>query len=491
MAGVALMTAFAAISAGVSLKKSGTSVSGGKAVSKCALALDYIYGENGRKTDFEKAWNLFNEASAAGSVDALYYMAEMYNYGMYVPEDMTKYLSTLQQAADLGSVDALADLGALTLYGSRRVVLPKDENKGMKMLMSAADKGNTRAMVYLGHCFRDGLAGTVRDGSRAYTYYNKAAAEGNPQGYVEMAKCHISGYGAEENPDKAFVLLIKAENEGCADASRMLGNMYYHGEGRAPNDSIARVYYNTAIEGGNVEAMADLGWMYIKGGSGFRMFRHAFDLFSKASSEDVPGAIEGLGICYENGYGTPLDMHMAVSCYKRAASSGSDRSLYHLYRLYRNGGTSFPQDLVMARSYLDQGVGRGDGNSLYALGNEYIKGGLVEKDSIKGIEFIRKAADMGCVQALAELGNMYYLQSKAKGDYTEAFNCLYKAIKHPEEIDDAVLARAYRNIAACYRFGRGTVADIDKANAYTSMSSYLGDYEMGDVMRFFNTDQSY
>lgn len=486
---MALMVAASAAGASLGLKKSGSSAD--KARSKCELGLDYIYGENGHKADFEKAWGLFNEAAAAGSADAVYYMAEMYNYGMYVPEDMTKYLATLQKAASLGSVDAMADLGALTLYGSRRVLLPKDEAKGMRMLASAAENGHPRAMVYLGNCYRDGLGGTARDGLRAYSYYNKAADVGEPQGYVEMAKCHISGYGAEENADKAFELLVKAESEGCADASRMLGNMYFHGDGRAPNDSIARVYYLTAIERGNSEAMSDLAWMYIRGGSGFRMFRHAFELFDKASSDDVPGAIEGLGICYENGYGTPLDMHMAVSCYKRAASSGNSRSLYHLYRVYRNGGESLPADLVKARSYLDQGVGRGDGDCLYALGNEYIKGGIVEKDSIKGMEFIQKAAETGCAQALAVLGNLYYSQGKARGDYSQAFKCLDRAIRHPEDIDAPVLAKAYRNIAACYRFGRGTATDIDKANAYTSMSNYLGEYEMGEVMRFFNTEQTY
>lgn len=492
MLGVALMAAAVAAGAGLNLKKTGSGGSGDKARSRCSLALDYVYGENGRNVDFEKAWNLFNEAKAAGSVDALYYIAEMYNNGMYVPEDMTKYMTYLQQAVDLGSVDALADLGALNLYGSRRAIVPKDEAKGMRMLSTAAENGNTRAMVYLGHCYRDGLGGSVRDGNRAYSYYNKAAEGGNPQGYVEMAKCHITGIGADEDPDKAFVYLVKAENEGCSDASRMLGNMYFHGEGRAPNDSIARVYYLTAIEDGNVEAMADLAWMYLKGGAGVRMFSQAFDLFGKASSEDVPGAIEGLGMCYENGYGTPLDMHMAVSCYKRAAATGSNRSLYHLYRVYRNGGESLPQDFAKARSYLDEGVSRGDGNALYALGNEYIHGGgLVEKDSLKGMEYISKAAEMGNEQALATLGNMYYAEGKVKGDYSLAFKYLQKAIRHPEEIDDDLLSKAYRNIAACYRFGRGTDVDIARANAYTSLSNRLGDREMGDVLRFFNTSSSY
>ncbi len=487
---MALITAIAAAAAGpVKGKMADTGMS--KAQMLCAEGLDYVYGENGRPVDMEKAWNLFNEASSAGSIDALYYIAEMYNYGLYVSQDMTKYMSYLLEAASRGSVDAIADLGALNLLGSRRALVPKDESKGVKMLTTAADHGNARAMVYLGHSYRDGLGGMVRNAEQAYSWYSRAAEAGNPQGYVEMAKCHISGVGAPEDDDKAFMLLVKAENDGSSDASRMLGNMYFHGDGRAPNDSIAREYYLTAIEAGNVEAMSDLAWLYIKGGAGMHQFSHAFDLFTRAASEDVPSAIEGLGLCYESGYGTPLDMHLAVSCYKRAADTGNTRSLYDLYRVYRNGGESLPVDPGKARDYLDEGVRRGDSNSLFALGKEYIKGDMVAKDSIKGMEYIHKAADLGSAQALATLGNMYYTEGKVKGDYTSAFEYLQRAIRHPEDIDDDLLSRAYRNIAACYRFGRGTEVDIARANAYTSMSNHLGDREMGDVMRFFNTSSSY
>lgn len=486
-----ILVSLSAYGSGLVGKRAAAGVSPGKMETTCSQALDYVYGHNGRPVDMEKAWNLFNEASRAGSVEALYYIAEMYNYGLHVPQDMTKYISCLQEAASRGSVDAVADLGALNLYGSRRAIVPKDEQTGVKLLTAAAGQGHPRAMVYLGNCSRDGLGGIARDAERAYDYYSKAADAGNPQGYVEMAKCLISGIGVDEDPDKAYLYLVKAENAGSSDASRMLGNMYYHGDGRAPNDSIARTYYQTAIDQGNAEAMSDLAWMYIKGSGGLRMYLHAFELFGKAAGEDVPGAIEGLGMCYENGYGTPLDVPMAVSCYKRASETGSTRSLYQLYRVYRKGGQSFPADLVKARGYLDEGVKRGDSNALFALGNEYISGGIVEKDSIKGVEYINKAAEMGSVQALATLGNMYYSGQKVNRDFDQAFGYLQKAIRHPEDIDDELLALTYRNLAACYRFGRGTEVDIAKANAYTLMSNHLGDREMGDVMRFFNTSPSF
>ncbi len=107
---------------------------------------------------------------------------------------------------------------------------------------------------------------------------------------------------------------------------------------------------------------------------------------------------------------------------------------------------------------------------------EYSQGEILHQENSKALEYLQKAADNGNYYSIGTLGLLYYdgdyLVSK---NYEKAFQYLYEAANHPMEFDDNMLGTIYRDLAACYRFGRGTEVNHSMASYYTEQAAKYGD----------------
>jgi TPR repeat protein len=129
-------------------------------------------------------------------------------------------LPLLQQAANLGEVRAMEELGELYLEDGPT----KNEKEAARWYRKAADAGSSTAMLYLGSMYADGTGVTQSDDESA-RWWGKAANAGNPAGMYDLGTLYEEGRGVPRSAAKARELYQKAANLGNDEAKKRLAHM--------------------------------------------------------------------------------------------------------------------------------------------------------------------------------------------------------------------------------------------------------------------------
>lgn len=113
-----------------------------------------------------------------------------------------------------------------------------------------------------------------------------------------------------------------------------------------------------------------------------------------------------LGWMHQHAAGTPKDLAMAEDCFRKAASLGDVTGVFHLARLFKEGGkheAAFANFLSAAvREHLP---------STYWTGSCYLLGEGVQRDYMKAELYLKRAADQGHIFARRDL-NLARLRGK-------------------------------------------------------------------------------
>ena len=438
------------------------------------LAYCYIYGAGVLK-DNKLAWELAQKAVKQKDAEGHYLTAKMYKEGIYVPQNWTCWFTSLSNAASLGSSDAQADLGITYLYGNQEANIAQDLNLAIYWLKKSVDQDNAKGNYFYGVCYEYG-AGVDKDEEKAYKYYYTAANLGQPLGQCNIAEVYLSGTkGFEVNYQEAYKYVNAAIEQNCPNAYKIMGDIYYYGLGTTEDNNKAAEWYTKASDAGDTSASVQLADMYIHGIGVTKNEYKGYMLYKAGADADDINAIGGLGFCYENGYGVTKNIATAISYYKKAAEKGHNYSLYRLYLLYRDGN-GVSKDTNLAIQYLRQAADNGYNDAVYRLGLEYLMGEILHEEPMTAIKYMTNAADNGMTFAAGVLGIFYYSGQENVGkDYNKAFKYLYQAIQSPKVFEEDLLSEVYRDIAACYRFGRGTEVNHSLAAYYTELAAKYGD----------------
>lgn len=119
---------------------------------------------------------------------------------------------------------------------------------------------------------------------------------------------------------EAFPLLLKAAEQGNAEAQFRLGILYETGIGVDKNYSAAAKWYRKAAEQGHAQAQNNLGRMYLQGMGVNKNYSSAVMWFRKAADQGHVGARSNMGIMYEKGLGVEKDDREALRWYERQPS---------------------------------------------------------------------------------------------------------------------------------------------------------------------------
>ncbi|HQL08649.1 MAG TPA: tetratricopeptide repeat protein, partial [Lentisphaeria bacterium] len=114
----------------------------------------------------------------------------------------------------------------------------------------------------------------------------------------------VSAPGQEGNPNPADVQeLLKAAEQGNADAQCKLGIMYHDGEG-APKDLAEAVkWLRKAAEQGHADAQSRLGYLYATGEGVPKDLAEAFEWTREAAKQGEAKAQHNLAGLYYDGEG--------------------------------------------------------------------------------------------------------------------------------------------------------------------------------------------
>jgi serine/threonine protein kinase len=223
--------------------------------------------------------------------------------------NVQEYQSDLEQAADLGSIQAMLLLGESTRQ--------TDQEYALRWFEAAAAKGNDHAKVQAGLV----LSNRRGDGDavRAFEYFKSAADNGNGEGKFTAGECYYLGKGTTVDVPKALELLQEAAAMHEPRAMDLLGTHFR----RAKDYQKAKTYFEEATQLGFVRSTVNLGVLYLQGEGVTQNYQTAATLFKKGAERSDSYGMFFYAECLAEGKGVQKDAGSATEWAKKAAQAGN------------------------------------------------------------------------------------------------------------------------------------------------------------------------
>jgi uncharacterized protein len=163
---------------------------------------------------------------------------------------------------------------------------------------------------------------------------------------------------------------------------------------------------------------------YVRGEVVKQDFQKAKNWLLSAANAGLLDAEHQLGVCYKNGLaGFPIDYKQAIYWLTRAAEKGKSLSQSILGVMYREG-LGVEKNYKKALEWFEKS---GDDHALVNMAYMYQNGQGVEKNIHRAIELYEKAAEKKNIDALYNLGCIYFSGVEGKVDLEKAKNYFKEA----------------------------------------------------------------
>ena len=227
---------------------------------------------------------LLQKAADAGSLEAMYDLADAYYDGEGVDKNIPLSIKWITKAADGGYAKAEALLGAAYLNGAEGL----DQNYALseKYLLKAAEKDNVEAQAFLSLLYIG-----MEEYDKAMVWARKAAQMDHPQAYFMLGRIYDEGLGVDVNHIEGLKWFEKAADKGDADAQDIVGNILMNSDFIDHDPGKAFKYYQMAAAQEHLEGMMNLG------------------------------------VCYHEGFGTDIDFIAAEMWLRKAADGGQEDAI--------------------------------------------------------------------------------------------------------------------------------------------------------------------
>ena len=232
---------------------------------------------------------------------------------------------------------------------------------------------------------------------------------GNAESTYRLAEYFETGNFVDMDKSKAFELYELAKNQGSVVAITALGRLYKYGLGCKVDKKKAFAYYLEAAEKGEGKALDLVADAYEEGEGVRKSKKKAWKFCIKAYEAGYRTVAGKIGDGYYTGIlgVVKRDIKKAIEYYEIAISLGKTRYVDTLVNIYLTCDKEFnPQKAEQfLLEYPDEDW---FGDNWYLLGMCYFEGSGVEQDKTKGIEYLKKSADIGADSGAAkELGRIF------------------------------------------------------------------------------------
>lgn len=257
----------------------------------------------------EEAENNFKKAIALGQKSAVFKLG----HDIYCCKrnDYQKVYQLAEEAIKKGNTYGECLKAIFYYYG---LGVEKDLEKALSILLPIADK-NAYALYLISLCYYN-----LADYKKAYIYAQKHH-EIEPCGISSRLLCmlYIEGHGVIKDEVKAFNYIKAAAYHGDMWSENSLAYFYDKGIGTTKDEAEAFKWYKKAAEQGSDDAQYNLGNCYCCGIGTAKDMDKAFKWYKKAAEQGIAEAQYNLGLCYDKGVGTTKDMNEALKWYEMAA----------------------------------------------------------------------------------------------------------------------------------------------------------------------------
>lgn len=228
-------------------------------------------------------------------------------------------------------------------------------------------EGYAPAANILGFLAEQGM-GQKADRAAAISFYEQAAAAGDPYALFNLARIRLSGAEGGEAVSAGLDILRRSALAGHPGAQLELARRYREGDALPRDDSLALQWYRRAAEAAVDMAGYFAGWMI------------------------------------EHGKGTEADAKTAMSFYQPPARRGYAAAQYALGKLLWQGKNGVAKDAAKAVQWFRKAASQDHLDAMTYIGFAYAEGRGVEKDGAAAVRWYRRAAERGSAYAMWRLG---------------------------------------------------------------------------------------
>src|SRR5207248_9811953 len=164
-------------------------------------------------------------------------------------------------------------------------------------------------------------------------------------------------------------------------------------------------WFDRAAKSSNAQAQYNLGQCYELGNGIDKDETKAFACYKRSAENGDVNARFQLGYCYVNGIGTEINEEKGFELYNEAAGNKHSNIRYNFVNYDEEIDNL---DEIGKINYWYYKAAENDNKfALYKLGEHYELGKGVGYNERRAIEFYKKSADQGLIDALCRLGHIY------------------------------------------------------------------------------------
>ena len=214
---------------------------------------------------------------------------------------------------------------------------------------------------------------------------------------------------------------------------------------------------------GDLYAQYALGCCYYSGIVVSQNLKEAYLWFNKSAQQGLPEAMQSLALCYLRGDGVQADYETGMKWQYKAAESNAPEILYTTGVICEQ----FEDDSIKALNYYKKAADLGNVEACLIVGADYRDGILVNQDYAKALEYYTKAAEKGNPIGYINVGTIYYLSYQyytyhnedigIGKDLNKAIQNLEASLKIVENVD------AHYWLGLCYWYAKDDNKDDTKA----------------------------
>jgi len=202
----------------------------------------------------------------------------------------------------------------------------------------------------------------------AASWYKKAAEKGCIQAQNNLGGMYKNGTGVEQSPSEAIKWLTPPAEKGVSEAQFNLGIILKE---NIHDYTQAFHWLNKAANQENLDAMAQVAFMYLEGEGKESNYKKGIGLFKKAADKGHSHSQFFLGLGFLQGrWGVDLDYRKAFEWFSKAAEQGNTHAERELAKLYRKGH-GVELDTCQAVRYLFSSACKGDCGAALELADIY------------------------------------------------------------------------------------------------------------------------
>lgn len=191
----------------------------------------------------------------------------------------------------------------------------EDRQYSYRELRRMAEAGHAEAQNEVGIFLMAGAEGVAPDPAEAVEWFSKSAAQGVPQAMTCLGKAYSEGIGVPKDMETARSWLLKAAEMGHGGAMFSLGFL-----SRSTDEAL--LWYDKAIEAGDVEAMHVAAELYLGRFGGPRKPERAMQLYRMAAERSNSRSMYILASHLREGDLLPRDEKEAARWFDRSARAG-------------------------------------------------------------------------------------------------------------------------------------------------------------------------